>query len=64
MAWSAKLTERSLAPRDATYMTSINHCEVCTVWIALDDTDEEIGTLEYVHESRKWSLTKEILMVS
>jgi hypothetical protein len=53
-------SEGILWHQDATYMTSINPCEVCTVWIALDDTDSEIGTLEYVPGSHKWDLIKDI----
>lgn len=34
--------------QDATYITSINPNENCTVWTTLDDTDKNIGTLEYI----------------
>ncbi|CAH6420301.1 Phytanoyl-CoA dioxygenase (PhyH) [uncultured virus] len=53
-------SEGILWHQDATYMTSVDPCEVCTVWIALDNTDTNVGTLEYVPGSHKWSLIKGI----
>jgi phytanoyl-CoA hydroxylase len=40
--------------QDATYMTSIEPNDVVTLWIALDDTYKNAGTLEYVPGSHLW----------
>ena len=43
--------------QDSTYFTSISPNDIATLWIALDDTKSESGTLEYVPYSHKWKLT-------
>lgn len=39
--------------RDSAYFM-FEPADVVTVWVALDDMDEELGPLEYVKESHKW----------
>ncbi|MBK8251339.1 MAG: phytanoyl-CoA dioxygenase family protein [Polyangiaceae bacterium] len=46
--------------QDSTYHASLNPAEVVTCWVALDDTEKNAGTIEYVPGSHRWALKEDI----
>merc|ERR1712173_477435 len=40
--------------RDKDFHMDLDNDDVVTVWIALDDMDDEVGPLKYVHGSHMW----------
>lgn len=47
--------------QDSTYISVyVQPAETLTCWIALDDVDAEIGTIEYVPGSHKWKLNTDL----
>jgi hypothetical protein len=58
--WKPPQAKEIALHQDATYMAFLDPPEVVTVWIALDDTHRDAGTLEYVPGSHLWPLKEKI----
>ena len=44
--------------QDSAYLSWFTPCDLCTCWIALDDTTVQGGTLEFARGSHQWNLSQ------